>query len=345
MIVLLLLASIVLGTLWAVGRRWYAWIVALEEGRRAEEIRTRASRSKPATRRLSIVIPAYNEADRLPSVLDATLAYLVKRRDAEGSSFTYEVIVVDDGSSDQTSVKAWLCAKRNGAEDAVRTLVLDRNQGKGAAVRCGMLEAEGDLVLMMDADGATELAHGLEALEGALYARACRIRDAKGEHAQSNAGDGLDGTSSASQRRSAGGYGKLGTQRMAAFGSRAHLEHEEAVIRRTKIRNVAMHGFHMLVFLVIGGKIRDTQCGFKLFTRRAAFELFSQQRLQRWCFDVELAFIAQRIGIPIEEVQVKWQEKEGSKLKFLHVFNMASEMLTIFLTYNLGLWRTRTKLA
>ena len=106
-----------------------------------------------------------------------------------------------------------------------------------------------------------------------------------------------------------------------------------------------MHGFHMLVFLVIGGKIRDTQCGFKLFTRRAAFELFSQQRLQRWCFDVELAFIAQRIGIPIEEVQVKWQEKEGSKLKFLHVFNMASEMLTIFLTYNLGLWRTRTKLA
>lgn len=54
-------------------------------------------------------------------------------------------------------------------------------------------------------------------------------------------------------------------------------------------------------------QVRDTQCGFKLFTRRTAAVLASNQRLQRWCFDVELLLCAQALGIPVSEVRCRWQ--------------------------------------
>ena len=115
-----------------------------------------------------------------------------------------------------------------------------------------------------------------------------------------------------------------------------------------------MHGFHVVVLLVAGGGVRDTQCGFKvtspalpclkpgipskflrhldlalqgcsglpatccanmlcaqLFSRRAAQLLYPNQRLQRWCFDVELIYLAQRLGIPIAETSVNWTEIPG----------------------------------
>ena len=333
-------------------KAWWKWTRELEEDRRQEEKRTLPSRTKRSTKRLSIIIPAYNEEKRLPAVLRSTIQYLVKRRDKEGSSFTYEVIVVDDGSTDQTAVKAWVCGKELGAEDAIKVYTLSKNSGKGAAVRTGMLQAEGDLLLMMDADGATDLAHGLEALEFALCTRHIKNSSpsraserAKGnqimsEKSRSAVEKSQQKTSSIIEQ--AGGYRELSNQKLAAFGSRAHLEEEDIVTQRTKLRNFAMHGFHLLVFLVVGGSIRDTQCGFKLFTRKAAFSIFQYQRLKRWCFDVELINIAQRLKVPIVEVQVKWQEMEGSKLKFLHVFHMTLELLTIFVCYNLRLWRIKT---
>ncbi len=59
----------------------------------------------------------------------------------------------------------------------------------------------------------------------------------------------------------------------------------------------------MCVYVCIGiHSIRDTQCGFKLFTRKSAQLLFSNQKLRRWCFDVELLYIAQSNNIPIVEV-------------------------------------------
>mmetsp|Transcript_9235 Transcript_9235/g.22866 ORF Transcript_9235/g.22866 Transcript_9235/m.22866 type:complete len:369 (+) Transcript_9235:356-1462(+) len=354
-----LFASLVTYVFLAV-KRWWEWTRDLESDRREEGKRTLANRGKPSTKRLSIIIPAYNEEKRLPAVLTETLRYLVRRRDREGASFTYEVIVVDDGSTDQTAVKAWLCAKELGAEDAVRVYQMSRNSGKGAAVRTGMLNAEGDLLLMMDADGATELSHGLEALEFSLCSR--HIKKTKGGSGGGAVGGGnggggggrvgrgggvggskrkKDGQPPAGIIQQAGGYSHLSQQRLGAFGSRAHLEQEDIVTKRTKLRNFAMHGFHLLVFLVVGGSIRDTQCGFKLFTRAAAAELFRHQRLKRWCFDVEVIHIAQRLKVPIVEVQVKWEEKEGSKLKFLHVFHMTLELLTIFVCYNLRFWRVK----
>ena len=227
---------------------------------------------------------------------------------------------------------------------------MQRNSGKGAAVRTGCLNAEGDLVLMMDADGATELAHGLEALEFSLCTRIIKKSKGKGEASKATSkARGGQGELRSKKRggsrgliQEAGGYAHLSKQPLACFGSRAHLEQEDIVTKRKRIRNFAMHGFHLLVFLVVGGSIRDTQCGFKLFTREAAFALFQHQRLKRWCFDVEIINIAKRLKVPILEVQVKWEEKEGSKLKFTHVFHMALELLTVFVCYNLKLWRIKT---
>lgn len=93
---------------------------------------------------LSIVIPAYNEEQRLPKTLDEILAWIAQR------NFSFcEVIVVDDGSRDQTAAIVKNLAK---AHSSVRLLSNPGNRGKGYAVRHGMLKAEGEWILYTDAD-------------------------------------------------------------------------------------------------------------------------------------------------------------------------------------------------
>ncbi len=92
-----------------------------------------------------------------------------------------------------------------------------------------------------------------------------------------------------------------------------------------------MHRWHAL--LPAGGAIRDTQCGFKLFTRRAAGVVFNNQRLQRWCFDVELIYLAHSLGIPVSEVSVQWTEIPGSKIRVTSIIHMAWELLTLKIAY------------
>jgi len=67
----------------------------------------------------------------------------------------------------------------------------------------------------------------------------------------------------------------------------------------------------------------------QLFTRRAAATLYGNQRLQRWCFDVELILLAHRLGVPIAEVQVHWTEMPGSKIRFTSILHMAFELATL----------------
>jgi dolichyl-phosphate beta-glucosyltransferase len=103
----------------------------------------------PATRPLwSVVIPAFNEAARLPPYLDEVVAFL------DGRGAPWEVIVVDDGSVDGTGAVVRAAAARHSTVGLLRSPV---NRGKGAAVRAGMLEACGDFRLFADADGATPI--------------------------------------------------------------------------------------------------------------------------------------------------------------------------------------------
>jgi len=109
-----------------------------------------------------VVIPAFNEAARLPPYLDDVVAYF------EGRGQPYEVLVVDDGSTDATAQRVEAAAAR---WPAVRLLRRRRNRGKGAAVRSGMLAATGERRLFTDADGATPIAE-VKRLEAALDAGA-----------------------------------------------------------------------------------------------------------------------------------------------------------------------------
>lgn len=113
--------------------------------------------SAPPTH-LSVIIPAYNEAQRMLPYLESISKFL----SARGRPF--EVLVVDDGSTDETPD---LVEKFRSDEPTVRLIRLSRNRGKGCAVRTGMQEAHGELRLIADADGAAPIQE-LERLEARL---------------------------------------------------------------------------------------------------------------------------------------------------------------------------------
>jgi dolichyl-phosphate beta-glucosyltransferase len=109
-----------------------------------------------------VVIPAFNEAGRLPAYLQRVVDYFV----ATGE--TWDVVVVDDGSTDDTSGVVLKMAARH---PQVRLLRHSQNSGKGFAVQAGMRAATGALRLFADADGATPIAE-MKRLEAALAAGA-----------------------------------------------------------------------------------------------------------------------------------------------------------------------------
>jgi dolichyl-phosphate beta-glucosyltransferase len=140
---------------------------------------------------LSIVIPAYNETQRLPSMLSSTLEHL-----ASFPKRSFEILIIDDGSSDGTATTALKLAAECYPKADIRVVQLEHNRGKGGAVRHGMLHARGRRLLMADADGASRFSD-IELLLNALHKLAPAESDAAG----------------------------------IAIGSRAHLVNTEAVVK------------------------------------------------------------------------------------------------------------------
>lgn len=249
---------------------------------------------------LSVVIPAYNETGRLPSMLEVTLAHL--NSPAIKSSRTYEILIVDDGSKDDTSALALKLASHY-PQSELRVVTLEKNLGKGGAVRHGMLHSRGHRLLMVDADGASRF-EDLEHLWMSLDKLAPKNEPA------------------------------------VAVGSRAHLVKTEAVVKRSLLRNILMYGLHTILRIVGVGDIRDTQCGFKLFTRRAAQKIFPAQHLSTWIFDVELLLLAKQLSIPIIEVPVEWHEVAGSKLNIAKdSLQMLRDLLVLRGNQLVGRWK------
>ncbi|KAI0652929.1 Alg5-prov protein [Cubamyces menziesii] len=255
----------------------------------------------PASVDLTVVIPAYNETERLPSMFSSTLAHLEAMRTAEASR-TYEVLVVDDGSSDGTAELA-LKLGLEYPESEVRVVALEKNVGKGGAVRHGMLHGRGRRLLMVDADGASRF-EDLELLWKAMDEIAPKEEAA------------------------------------VVVGSRAHLVKTEAVVKRSLLRNILMYGLHTILRIVGVGHIRDTQCGFKLFTRRGAQQIFPYQHLATWIFDVELLLLAKQLAMPVAEVPIEWHEVSGSKLHVVaDSLQMLRDLLVLRANHLLGRWK------
>ncbi|SHI69098.1 dolichyl-phosphate beta-glucosyltransferase [Desulfofundulus thermosubterraneus DSM 16057] len=210
-----------------------------------------------------MIIPAYNEECRLGATLKKVISYLKRE-------FTsYEVIVVDDGSSDGTHRVATSFAATN---PFVRCLRNHSNRGKGYSVRRGILESRGEWVLFTDADLSTpieELPHLLE-------------------------------------------WGAKGYQ--VVVGSRAR-EGSRILVSQPFYRVVLGKGFNLAVQLLAVPGVRDTQCGFKLFWGDTARLLASLQVLNRYSFDVELLFLARKLGLPLAEVPVEWSHSQSSRVR------------------------------
>ncbi|KAJ1650307.1 dolichyl-phosphate beta-glucosyltransferase [Dispira simplex] len=296
---------------------------------------------------LTVVVPAYNESQRLPKMLQEALAFLktqvrmsVDRAESESESnsdgdevcsdstlhsptvedggrenqlnafgpdpLTYEFLVVDDGSTDDTSDVALQFARKHHFPN-LRVLTFERNRGKGGAVTQGFLHARGRYILFADADGATDFQD---------VAKVFRSLDEVCDK---------------------DGYG-------VAVGSRAHLKNDKTntVVKRSWVRTVLMHAFHTFVCVFGIRDIEDTQCGFKLFTRPAAQAIFSNIHVERWIFDIEVLLLARVFGIPVVEVPVTWYEIAGSKMSLMRdAIIMATDLLVLRLNYILGIWRAR----
>jgi dolichyl-phosphate beta-glucosyltransferase len=128
-------------------------------------------RTAPA---LTVILPCYNEAERLPGTLQALLAHL------SAAPGEIEVLVIDDGSTDATATVAEDVAA---VDRRVRVLSYCPNRGKGSAVRTGMLAAQGELVVFTDADGSyspSDLDRIVAALGKAPVAIGTRAGDASG---------------------------------------------------------------------------------------------------------------------------------------------------------------------
>lgn len=114
-----------------------------------------------------------------------------------------------------------------------------------------------------------------------------------------------------------------------AIGSRA-LKTSEIAVRQPWYRENMGRVFNKIVQLIAIWGIKDTQCGFKCFTREAARAVFPYQRIDGWAFDVEILHIARRYGCKISEVPVKWINSEETKINpfgdaakmFLEVFKV-----------------------
>lgn len=89
---------------------------------------------------------------------------------------------------------------------------------------------------------------------------------------------------------------------------------------RLQIRKQPLHRrifgriFNLALRLILGLQFKDTQCGFKAFTRRSAQAIFPQQKIERWGFDPELLYLARKFGFTVSEVPVTWSHREGTRI-------------------------------
>lgn len=225
---------------------------------------------------LSLIIPAYNER--------RTIEELICRVDnvVGQTRLKYELIVVDDGSVDDTRKRAIDYANNN---SHVKVVSYKRNIGKGHAIKTGFARAKGDAVVFMDSD------LDIDPRLIVRYAEALK-----------------DGDLVIASKRHP--YSKVSMPLMRSFLSR---------------------GFNVLVKLLTGLRISDTQTGLKAVRKSSLEEVFSKLAVKRYAFDVELLVIANLRGMKIVELPV--HAKVNASFSLMEIWRMFIDLLGI--TYRL----------
>ncbi len=235
----------------------------------------------PGSPNLTIVLPAYNEADRIDPALDELFGWLYRggparsRGRSSDELGTWDVLVVDDGSEDDTVdiVEARPEAQPGVDGSSPRLRVLRRHHaGKGAAVTAGILAAEGDLIIFTDADMATppdQIPLLTEALATAEL----------------------------------------------AFGSRIQPDGSDCRVSQPTYRRLLGRIYRLLAGLWVTGDVPDTQCGFKGFRRAAGRDVFGRLKTSGIVFDAEVIYLARRLGYDCAVVPVMWHDIRGSRMQ------------------------------
>ena len=203
----------------------------------------------------SLTIPDYNKEERLLIILEVTLDYLetnekmlalltsqlnntmAQNISTTTTHFNYEIVIVNDWSTDRTNDVAWHFALRihnNNSHNKLKLSHVTQNSGKGFAICTGMLHSTVLLHLMVEKGNTTDM-HNLETL----------LRETI-----------LNTTTSIKKKKT--------HNNTIAISSRAHLT-EQTCIKQTIVQTLLMHCFHVYVRLMCTHLIQDTHCGFKMF--------------------------------------------------------------------------------
>ena len=230
---------------------------------------------------ISIVIPAYNESDRLGGPLRKILDF------AASSGHNSEVIVVDDGSSDGTSE---IAGEVFATHPAILSSVIryEQNRGKGFALKTGLLAAHADTALITDADLSTPIEEMAKLTDPII-------------------GGEFDVT----------------------FGSRA-LDRTLIGTHQPWVREQGGRLVNLMIRTMSGLDFADTQCGFKAFNMLKFRPLLDVMTIDRFGFDIEFLFVAQRHGLRLAEIPVRWNDVAGSKVSPLRdTRRMIGELMQI----------------
>lgn len=238
-------------------------------------------------KKISVIIPAYNEEKRIRQTLLSVNNFLAKQ------TLAYEIIVVNDGSRDNTKQVVLDLMPQIANLSLIDNL---HNYGKGWVTKEGMLHCSGDIRIFMDADNSTKI----EEINKMLP------------------------------------YFYKGFQ--IVVGSR-RISGSHVAISQGALRDFLGAVFRLIVHTIVPVNIRDTQCGFKAFTARAAKEVFKRQTIFRWAFDVEILAIARKLNFNIKEVPITWFNDSESHVKFMGEVLMLVEILKTRLNLWMGKYR------
>jgi len=229
--------------------------------------------------RAFVVIPAYNEAARLPRLLEELAGYLP--RDVQTTELDVQFCIVDDGSRQEQFAAEQRLTREAGLGDAVRLVRLEANRGKGGAIRAGLEIglAEGfDYLGFFDADCAVPVRELHRALMYLVTAH-----------------------------RDAGVTGVVGS-RIRMLGRR---------VERNPLRHYLGRVFATFVSSWFSQDIYDTQCGLKIFEREALRRHLQIPDDERWVWDTQLLLSMLHAGDRIHELPVDWRETGHSKVSLM----------------------------